>query len=83
MAEQRLGAESFRAALRSVRDSTPLAVPGINGEQREALHQLALGLAAARWGRIDHQTQREYEVFERSEPKQQRTRHRQGPSLGR
>ena len=45
--------------------------------------QLALGLAAARWGRIDHQTQRELDALERSDRHQQRMRHRQGPSLGR
>ena len=82
-AEQRLGAESFRDALRSVRDGTPFSVPGTNARQRDALQQLAHGLAAARWGRIDHQTQRELDAFERSERQPQRMRHRQGPSLGR
>ena len=82
-AEQRLGTEGSREALRSVRDGTPFSLPGTNTEQREALHQLARGIAAARWGRIDHRTQREFDALERSERHQQRMRHRQGPSLGR
>jgi hypothetical protein len=82
-AERRLGAEGFRDALRSVRDGTPFSVPGVGAEQRDTMRQFAHGLAATRWGGIDHQTQREYEAFERSERQQQRTRHRQGPSLGR
>jgi BID domain of Bartonella effector protein (Bep) len=82
-AEQRLGAEGFRDALWCVRDGTPFSVPGTDTGQREALHQLARGLAAARWGRIDHQTQRELDALERSDRHLQRMRHRQGPSLGR
>jgi hypothetical protein len=54
----------------------------IGAEQQLVLNQVACGLAAARWGRIDHQTQREYKAFERSEQQQQRARHRQGRASG-
>jgi Ti-type conjugative transfer relaxase TraA len=82
-AEQRLGEDGIRAALRNVRDGSPFSVPGVEPRQQPTLNQLARGLVAARSGRTDHRIQQEHEVFERSERQQQRTRHRQGPSLGR
>ncbi len=55
------------AALSSARDGSPMSVPGIKCGQQQELNQLARGLAAARHGRIDHQTHRKHEAFERSD----------------
>lgn len=79
-AEQRLGGEEGVAALlRSAHEGRPFSVPGIG--QRQALREVARGLAAARRGRSDHQLLRAQEAAEHSQD--QRPRRRQGPSLGR
>jgi hypothetical protein len=47
------------------------------------LAELARGLVAARRGRSDHQLQRAQDAAEHSQDRRHRSRHRQGPSLGR
>jgi hypothetical protein len=81
-AEQRLGEDGIRAALRSVRDGSQFSIPGVEPRQQPVLNQLARGLVAARSGRTDHRFQQEHEALERSERQQPRARRRQGPSLG-
>lgn len=80
-AEQRLGEQGIAAALRSAHQGR-FALPGIESGQGRALTELARGLAAARRGRSDHQLQRAQEAAEHSQDQRQRSRHRQGPSLG-
>jgi hypothetical protein len=82
-AEQRLGEEGITAALRSAHEGSSFSVPGVEPGQGRALTGLARGLAAARRGRIDHQLQRAHDAAEHSQDRRQRSRHRQGPSLGR
>ena len=81
-AEQRLGEEGIAALLRGVHEGRP-ALPGAEPGQRQALHELARGLAAVRRGRSDHQLQRAEEAAEQREHQHQRPRQRHGPSLGR
>ena len=67
----------------AVRHEGRPALPGVEPGQRQALHELARGLAAVRRGRSDHQLQRAEEAAQEREHQQQRLRHRHGPSLGR
>ncbi len=83
-AAQRLGGEEgITAALRSVHEDRPFLVPGIKPGQGRALTELARGLAAARRGRSEYQLQRANEEAEHIQDRQHRSRHRQGPRLGR
>ena len=81
-AEQRLGEAGIIAFLRSAHENRPV-LPGVEPEQRQALTELARGLAAARRGRSDHQLQRAEEAAQEREHQQQRPQYRHGPSLGR
>jgi hypothetical protein len=81
-AEQRLGEAGIIAFLRSAHENRPL-LPGVEPGQRQALTELARGLAAARRGRSDHQLQRAEEAAQEREHQQQRPQYRHGPSLGR
>ena len=79
-AEQRLGEKGIAALLRNAHQGRP-SLPGVEPEQRQALQELARGLAAARRGRLDHQHAQE--AAHEREHQQPRLRHRHGPSLGR
>jgi hypothetical protein len=81
-AEQRLGEAGIIAFLRSAPENRPV-LPGVEPGQRQALTELARGLAAARRGRSDHQLQRAEEAAQEREHQQQRPQYRHGPSLGR
>ncbi len=82
-AERRLGSEEgVIAFLRNAADGR-LSLPGVDPRQQPALGELARGLAAARRGRLDHQRQRAQDEAEHRQGQRQRSRHRQGPSLGR
>jgi hypothetical protein len=82
-AEQRLGGEQgIIAFLRNAADCKH-SLPGVEPGQQRALTELARGLAAARRGRGDYQLQRAHDEAEHSREQRQRSRHRQGPSLGR
>jgi Ti-type conjugative transfer relaxase TraA len=82
-AEQRLGGEEgVIAFLRNAADGG-LSLPPVEPRQERALRELARGVAAVRRGRSDHQLQRAHEAAEHSQEHRQRSRHRQGPSLGR
>jgi hypothetical protein len=82
-AAQRLGGEEgVTAFLRNAADGR-LSLPGAESGQSRSLRELARGLAAVRRGRVDHQLQRAHEAAEHSREQRQRSRQRQGPSLGR
>jgi Ti-type conjugative transfer relaxase TraA len=82
-AEQRLGGEEGIAAFLCNADEGRPSLPGVEPGQERALTELARGLAAVRRGRSDHQLQRAQDTAEHSQDRQQRSRHRHGPSLGR
>ena len=82
-AEQRLGGEEGVVAFLHNAADGRLSLPGVEPGQGRALRELARGLVAVRRGRCDHQLQRAQDAAEHSQDRQQRPRHRHGPSLGR
>ena len=83
-AEQRLGGEEgVLAFLRGAHEGR-LSLLGVEPAQWQTLTELERGLVAVRRGRSDHQPHRaQEEATEHRQNSQQRSRHRQGPSLGR
>lgn len=82
-AEQRLGPEGIGEALRSVSGGGGFSVPGTSTRQRATVQQLARGVAAARWGRTDHEVHRALEAYKQGDREHQRMVYRRGLSLGR